>query len=134
MSIFKLISKAISSNSFQKICIEIFLVKFGLCVKMFCCLFATLTENIEVRLRLLFYSFAVVAETIRNLGWKLSHLNHVSSAHKYNFFVFFANFSIIILDEEKIMYTFLLVWILPKTFHSYSFSKNELSNRVRRKT
>ena len=34
-----LVFKAIGLNSFDKICIEIFLVKFGLCVKTICCLF-----------------------------------------------------------------------------------------------
>ena len=54
-----LVSKAIGLNSFDKISIEMFLVNFGLCVKMICCLsdhfFIHHFENIAVRLCLLFF-------------------------------------------------------------------------------
>ena len=48
-------------SSFDKDSIEIFFVSFGLIVEMICCMLnqffrATLTENIAVRLRILFFS------------------------------------------------------------------------------
>ena len=75
-----LVSKAIGLNSFDNISIEMLLVKFGVCVKIICCLFAQFFRHVDGKNR------SAIAPLVFLCGKKYSKTPHEITATSYKNF------------------------------------------------